>query len=275
MNPEDILNYFQKLKPLNEWWVGLVYIGNGVLLLIFAILGYWKFYLTFLGILLCAVALLNVIVALRTKNWASLVGALHYTVIASMLFVLPGGNKALLGALIGIFCFTLFWNISIFSTKKTKWRRREVFELAAHPVEDVTNGFTNRPKPAGLANYTREDILAFAHFVFKKFIAIPYIEKDKAVLIITKNRLRHLLNIKNEYADETYISFTFDGKVVVNITKADYLQYKDALSFDQLCESMGRLFSEFLELHKKGEAVRIIDRMNSLKLSPFEGIMLF
>lgn len=269
------MNYFQKLKPLNEWWVGLIYIGNGALLLIFAILGYWIFYLTFLGVLLCVVALLNVVVALRTKNWASLVGALHYTVIASMLFVLPTGNKPLLGALIGVFCFTLFWNISLFSNKQTKWRRREVFELAAFPVEDVTNGFTNRPKPAGLAHNTREDILGFAHFIFKKFIAIAYIEKDKVVLVITKNRLQHLLKMKKVYADESYVSFAFDGKVAVNITKADYFQYKDALSFDQLCESMGKLFKEFLELHRNGESVRIIDRMNSLKLSPFEGIMLF
>jgi len=269
------MNYLHKLKPLNEWWVGLIYIGNGVLLLIFAILGYWAIYFTFMGILLIAVAVLNVIISVRMKNRASLVGALHYFIIALLLFTLPGRNTALIGMLIGCFCFTLFWNISLFTTKKTKWRRREVFELAAFPVEEISNGFTNRPKPAGLANYTREDISGFADFLSKNLFAIPYVEKERIVMVLTKKHLNHLLNVRNNYSDETYVSFDFDGNVAVNITKQDYLQYKDALSFDKLCESLGNLFKEFLELYKKDESVRIIDRMNALKLSPFEGIMLF
>jgi hypothetical protein len=40
------------------------------------------------------------------------------------------------------------------------------------------------------------------------------------------------------------------------------------LDFDQLCQSLGDLFGEFLELSKQGQESRIIDRMNALRLFP-------
>ncbi|GAB4380727.1 MAG: hypothetical protein Kow0042_30990 [Calditrichia bacterium] len=268
------MKYIHKLKPLNEWWVGLLYIGNGVLLLLAALFGFWDFYLKFLGTLFLLVAAIRVFISFRMGNYAYLAGALHYSVIAFLCFAITGENKALITALMGIFFFTLFLNVAMFVSRKVKWRWREVLELAAYPVKDTKNGFTTRPKPTGKADYSREDILAFAGFLAKHLIAIPYVEKEKVALVITKKRLKHLLNLKNDYSDETYISFDFKGNVTVNITKQDYLQYKDALTFDQLTDSMGNLFIEFLELFKKGEAVRIIDRMNELKMNPFEGAML-
>lgn len=268
------MKYLRKLKPLNEWWVGLIYIGNGVLLLLAALFGYWDLYLKFLGTVLLLVALIRVVISFRMGNYAYLAGALHYSVIAFLCFAITGGNKPLITALMGIFFFTLFLNVSMFVSKKVKWRKREILELAAHPVEDAKNGFTARPKPAGKAEFSREDILGFARFLAKNLIAIPYVEKDRVVLVIPKNRLKHIFNLKNDCSNETYISFAYNGNVTVNITKQDYLQYKDALAFDQLIDSMGNLFVEFLELFKKGEAVRIIDKMNDLKLNPFEGAML-
>jgi len=41
------------------------------------------------------------------------------------------------------------------------------------------------------------------------------------------------------------------------------------LSFDQLCESMGELFMEFIELFLKNEDPRIINRLNSLSVSVY------
>ena len=49
----------------------------------------------------------------------------------------------------------------------------------------------------------------------------------------------------------------------------DYLDYREPLAFDQLCNSLGELFIEFLELHTKGEGVRAIDRMDDLRLGIF------
>lgn len=113
------MKYIHKLRPLNEWWVGLIYIGNGVLLLLAALLGYWAFYLKFLGALFLVVAAIRVIISLRMGNYAYLAGTLHYSVIALLCFAITGENKALITALMGIFFFTLFLNVAMFVSKRS------------------------------------------------------------------------------------------------------------------------------------------------------------
>ena len=80
---------------------------------------------------------------------------------------------------------------------------------------------------------------------------------------------RHRIGLRNDYTDFTYIIFDDKGNVSVHIAKQDYLKYHHQLSFDQLCDSLADRFIEFLELYKTGEGSRILDRLNSLKLSPF------
>ena len=174
-------------------------------------------------------------------------------------------------------CFicTLILNAYNIFTRKVKWRKREILELAAFPVNENTNGFSERPKPVGKKDFKHNEILEFAHFLSKKLIAIPYIEKDQVVMTITKKYVPHLFNFKNSYNNETYVSFNFNGEISVNISKEDYQMYKDTLTFDKLCDSLGNLFKEFLEFFKKGESSSIIDRLNSLNLSPLEGTLLF
>ena len=55
--------------------------------------------------------------------------------------------------------------------------------VAAHPVEDTTNGFTDRPFPGGTLQATRTGILSFADFVFVNPLAWPYPEEDRVVLV--------------------------------------------------------------------------------------------
>jgi hypothetical protein len=64
----------------------------------------------------------------------------------------------------------------------------------------------------------------------------------------------------------TWIAFDSEGNITVNISKADYMDFRDELSFDQLCENLGKLFAEFMEYYRKGEAGRIIYRLDELKL---------
>ena len=59
-----------------------------------------------------------------------------------------------------------------------------------------------------------------------------------------------------------------EGNVTVNITEEDYLLFKQDLNFDQLCQSLGDVFMEFLELSKKGQEQMIVDKMNAMKLCP-------
>ena len=68
--------------------------------------------------------------------------------------------------------------------------------------------------------------------------------------------------------DETWMALDSEGNLSVHISEKDYLKYKMDLDFDQLCQSLGDLFGEFLELSKQGQDSRIIDRMNALRLFP-------
>ena len=43
-----------------------------------AVLGYWSFYLKFVGLLILIIAEINVIISLKMGNYTYLAGALHY-----------------------------------------------------------------------------------------------------------------------------------------------------------------------------------------------------
>jgi len=155
--------------------------------------------------------------------------------------------------------------IYIIATRRIKGRYREVLELAARPVSDTADGFTPRPYPAGEAKYTKEELKTFSKFVLKHRIAFPYKEGDRTVLIVNENMFIHFLIKKKNYQKDTNVTFDSDGHVSVNITEKDYKKYKEELTFDQLCQSLGNLFKDFLLLHQRGEDKKIIERLNALK----------
>ena len=95
--------------------------------------------------------------------------------------------------------------------------------------------------------------------------------KDKVVFVpITAWReFPFIMGLKSDYTDETWVAFDFNGDVSVNISHRDYLNYNEELSFDKLCESLGNLFIEFMVMFQRGEGTRIIDRMNTIGVSPF------
>jgi hypothetical protein len=161
-------------------------------------------------------------------------------------------NVALL--ILVIYMFTVFF--------KHKALHRKVLELAARPVKDVQNGFTNRPRPSGKADYSKGELYGFSEFLRRKNIAIPYVESNGIALALPEDWLGRLYNAHGHYSDDTRIIFQFDCNVSAMITEGDYKKYQEELSFDQLCASMGNLFVEFLELFKNGEGERILDRLN-------------
>jgi hypothetical protein len=161
--------------------------------------------------------------------------------------------------------------IYLAATKKIKWRGREVFELAAEPVEAVGDGYTPRPRPIGRVEFTKEEILAFARFAARNLISIVYYGPRQVTFVPVKmgDEYTYPFRLHGSYHEATWINFDFEGEVSVHIARKDYLDYKEPLDFDRLCESLGQLFVEFVELHKKGEDVRIIDRMDALRLVYF------
>jgi len=161
--------------------------------------------------------------------------------------------------------------IYLAATKKIKWRGREVFELAAGPVETVGDGYTSRPRPIGRVEFTKGEILAFARFATRNLISIVYYGPRQVTFVPVKmgSEYTYPFRLRGSGHEVTWINFDFEGEVSVHIAQKDYLDYQQPLDFDRLCESLGQLFVEYIELHKKGEGVRIIDRMDALRLSYF------
>ena len=169
-----------------------------------------------------------------------------------------------------LFMLPVLWFFIL--TKRLKWRGREIFELAAFKVEDTTSGYTSRPRPLGKADYSEQDLHAFADFLSKNLIALSYFETDRVIFAPIKNSQEYpfLLGVTPDLNEFSWVAFELNGDVTAHISHKDYLAYRDELSFDALCSSLGQLFIEFLEMCQRGEQLRVIERINALQLSIFD-----
>jgi hypothetical protein len=160
------------------------------------------------------------------------------------------------------------WLLYLYFRRKAKWKGREVFELASITIETSKNGFTDRPHSSGKAEYTLNELKGFAEFLQKKLIAMPYMETNRVVLVPVKmgDEFNFIFYPSKFRMTRTWIAFDFDGNVTVNISRRDYLDYLEELSFDQLCKNLGQLFIGFIEYYKKGEADRIVYKLDELGL---------
>lgn len=227
---------------------------------------------TFLGIFFWGFALYTLITFLRTLNFNFLIPTLYQFFAGIMIYNWEPNRKSdLLLFLAMVVMVFMIWLIFLFATKKLKWRGREILEMAAAPVEEIGNGYTPRPLPGGKTELGEKEIKAFVNFARRNLIAVSYIGKDKVVFVpvVMGREAGFILGLKRDYTDETWISFDFAGNVTVNISHRDYLEYIESLSFDKLCASLGNLFIDFVETHNRGEGVRIIDRMNAVRISVF------
>ncbi|KJF41855.1 hypothetical protein [Draconibacterium sediminis] len=169
------------------------------------------------------------------------------------------------------FYLLLFWLIYGMVTKRFNYRGREVLELAAWDVEEGPESYTERPRPAGVVDYSKYDIIDFTNHLRRIMIGMTYEEENRVLIVPIKygQEWGALYNPNFNYLEKTWIAFNFDGQVSVHISRKDYLNYKEDLAFDHLCESMGKLFISFADFYMRGDKVRILDRLNSVKLGIF------
>ena len=266
----------RKLKPDQSFTGPLLILGIlGISAIVGALFGLtWG--LKALGWLILLYALYSLNVWIRTLNIGYLIATLYQFSLGFFTVTLPAdleaGLRSPLSRIFLVIYILLLPLLGYYAfTKKIKWRGREILELAANPVEEVENGYTPRPLPAGKLEYTRNELLAFAEFVRRNLIALNFNEGQRILMVVAKmgEEFRYMLGLHGHILDQTWVSFDFEGEISVNISQRDYLEFREALSFDQLCESLGRLFVEFFELCQHGEGVRVIDRMDALRLSPF------
>lgn len=154
-------------------------------------------------------------------------------------------------------------------TRKLKWRGREIYELAAEDMDVSSNGYTSRPRPVGKVDYSPQEIRSFARFCSRHLIALPYFTSNNTTLVIIKNseEFEHLLGLSGDYRDCSWVNFDNDGEISVHISQKDYMDYRQSLAFDQLCASLGQVFIDFIAQYSRGEGVRVIDRMDDLRIS--------
>jgi len=170
----------------------------------------------------------------------------------------------------GIWMVVLWvWLLYLITTRKAKWKGTEVLELAARAVDPSEDTYTERPLPVGKIDASRDEVLSFAAFLRKNQICMSYKDDDKVYLVpvTMKDSMYLLVSPEFNVIEKTWISFNYSGDVSVHISKQSYLAYRDNLTFDHLCNSMGELFIDFFEWYRKGEGVRVIDKLDELKLS--------
>jgi hypothetical protein len=252
----------KKLKQTQKW---MIFFTTVLIAIIFAariFYGEVGFYWA-LGSTQILMAAIHFLVLLQTRNPVYLITVSFYGFMALVFLPPLDGHpwRLFFAVAAGVF---LILHIFVLISKQINWRYREILELAARPVEGAADGFAARPFPSGSADYTREDARRLARFLLKYVIAYPVFEADRVVLIIPRYMWSYLLFFKPSYDNETYVAFNDAGEVSVRIAKPDYQAYKEELTFDQLCASLGDLFKQFMGMHRQGEAKAIIERLNSV-----------
>jgi len=211
---------------------------------------------------------------IRTRNISYLAASLWqllfglFLVTSPRYLLIPIINSKIT-ALITVFLLaSTVWLFYLVFTKRAKWKGREVFELASISTEPLPDGFTERPRPAGRTDYSKDELIGFAKFLSSNLIAMPYFEENGIVFVPVKmeDEFGYMFTPEKFRQNRSWIAFDFTGNVTANISKKDYIGYKEELSFDQLCENLGKLFIEFMQYYRKGEAERIVDKLNKLGL---------
>ncbi len=262
----------KKQNVLKSIWFPVVLVGT--FFTVFSFYGLRPALFAISGLFLI-VAVLPLLTYIRTQNTGYLVLALYIFFAALVTISVPAAiedrsNKGLVPLFLVILYALMLVVIYLTVNRKLRWRGEEVFELAAMPVEDIGDSFTARPRPAGQVPVSKTEMIRFVDFMSKNLVAFPFKEDNRVVFVLTLpgNDLPYLLGTKKDYLEDTWVAVDYDGNITVNITEEDYLLFKMDLDFDQICQSLGDVFSEFLELSKKGQESKIIDRMNALRLNP-------
>ena len=229
-----------------------------------------------LGGIFFVMSVMPIITVWRMRNNGYLVVALYLFFAGLMCISAPSAieDKSQIGMVplfLGGMYISMVVAFYLLVNRKLRWRGQEIFELAAMPVEDTGDSYTPRPRPAGKTQVSKTEMIRFIDFITSNLIAFAFREDHRIVFVpaLPGKDTPYLLGFNKNYIEDTWVAIDYDGNVSVNITEKDYLLFKRDLNFDQICESLGNVFIEFLELSQNGREEQITDKMNALRLSPF------
>ena len=208
------------------------------------------------GIIYLLISIVLLISWLKTKAILLIPGMLMNLIIAMHFFFHIRTIAILINViLLLIMCYLLYVHL------KHHFIYRNIFELTAKAVNETKDGYTQRSYPVGSSNFSKGELFGFAEFLKNQLIAVPYEESNGVVFVLAEDWFGYLFNLHGGYENVTRIVFNHDGNVSTSIVKTDYSKYKEALTFDQLCDSLGNLFIEFMQHFQKGDVAKIMEKI--------------
>jgi len=171
------------------------------------------------------------------------------------------GITSLICFIILVLFVIINWS-SLYGHERFELNSRRLFRLAAERIYETRDGYTERPYSAGKAQYTRDELLGFSRYLHAKYITHPFYLEDCICLAFSMNKS---LIVVEEPSEVSHIILDHNGNIRVKISEKDYRDYKERLSFDQLCSSMANVFTRFLDYYKSGLESRIITELKSAK----------
>jgi hypothetical protein len=166
---------------------------------------------------------------------------------------------------LNIIVFALFvilnWR-SLYSQERFEINSRRLFRLAAERLYETSDGFTERPYSAGKIVSTKDELLGFVRFLHGNYIVRPFYLEDTINIAFSMNTS---LMVIHDPSEVSQVILGNDGSVVVKIAGKDYRDYRERLSFDQLCASMASVFIRFMDYYQKGLESRIFSELKSAR----------
>jgi hypothetical protein len=258
MIPERKIKTFQAKNELVLWMV------MGPILLVFLFL--FGFGVLLFVPVLIVYCILTLLLFLRTLNMGYLLKSmLFFSLMIFALSIFFTGASVLTWT-VGVFSvFLLISLIAVIVIREHRWRTTAVLEMAAMPVEEIREGYSMRPMPAGMLSYTWEELILFAGFVRKNLISVTHYELDKVVFTLDHS-MGKLLSFGSADVRDTWVAFDRKGNISVHISKKDYDKFDKKYAFDELCSSLGEVYKSFFELFKEGKSQEIIRKLDILRL---------
>ncbi len=242
-----------------EWAIRSYYIRNGSDISQIPVF-------TYLIVALFFVAL-GILQLIKYRNWI-------YPVLGLLIGLATFQASFAMGSDTEIFKFTYFLTIvviilfvvinwkTIYSHERFEANSRRLFRLASERIFEAGDGYTERHYAAGQIKSDKDELLGFVRFLHGTYIIRPFYYENYISLAFSMNT--SLLVIK-EPSVVSHIILEYNGNIKVKISEQDYRDYKERLSFDQLCSSMANVFIRFLDYYQKGLESRIVTELKSVR----------
>lgn len=169
--------------------------------------------------------------------------------------------QTLFGHIIILIPVMIFGMPVVVRAYKLEVHSRKLFRLASEQVKDVSDGYTSRPFFAGKAQFSKAEVLGFVRYLSGKDIT-RYRMAEGMVIVGLSMGISPLAD--PSFDRISTVTFSLDGNVYVHISEHDYRLYREKLSFDQLCASLGPVFMTFLSYYKERTEDRMITELKSV-----------